>query len=258
MAFFAQREFKDAMKILYSVDKDGRPAKLNMLVSRHMQFIKDGKKHFKQPFISTNVASSDTWTFPSERAFKRLDPHRNEPIARQTANIEKRRHTHLLMQLEATLQRLTHGEKCAYYFSLDETLEPRELFRTLELRVHVHPLNVWGRLVCGCRDGFQSNCCTHSTVLSMLLWPDECRLEFSDGGAVLPPRKKNKRQKDGSFREDKSKGILKSTMCFADGFRNSPNANDLPDDVDDPLDKYLPLQNASKHQHRIVMLTSPT
>ena len=77
----------------------------------------------------------------------------------------------------------------------------------------------------------------------MMLWPDECIFDFADDGALLPPRKKNMHRKDGSFREDKSKGKLKSTICFADEFLNAPNFNDFPEKREDSLDKHLPLAN---------------
>ena len=55
------------------------------------------------------------------------------------------------------------------------------------------------------------------------------------------PRKKNKRKKVGTFRSDKSKGELKSTVCFADEFVDAPNFNDLPEIPEDSPDKHLAL-----------------
>ena len=76
----------------------------------------------------------------------------------------------------------------------------------------------------------------------MILWPNDCQLEFSDDGAVLPPRKKDKVRKDGTFPPDKSKGKLKKNVCFADEFKDAINYNDIPEDTDDALDKHLPLE----------------
>ena len=70
-------------------------------------------------------------------------------------------------------------------------------------------------------------------------------MNYSDDGALLPPRKKSKRKKDGSFAIDKSKGKLKTVTCFADEFDGAPNYNDLPEVASDPLDKHLGLGDES-------------
>ena len=75
----------------------------------------------------------------------------------------------------------------------------------------------------------------------MMIWPEENLLVVFDEGVLIPPRKKNKRRKDGSFRSDKSKDKLKSSICFADEFIDAPNFNDLPENPADPLDKHLAL-----------------
>ena len=40
-----------------------------------------------------------------------------------------------MMQMPASMQRPSHGEKTAYYFTLDEALDARELFHYLEMNV---------------------------------------------------------------------------------------------------------------------------
>ena len=64
----------------------------------------------------------------------------------------------------------------------------------------------------------------------------------------------------GSFRENKSNGKLKSTVNFADEFKDYPNVNDLPENLEDALDKYLSLKEASKIQilTTILMTAFPT
>ena len=64
----------------------------------------------------------------------------------------------------------------------------------------------------------------------MMIWPEECQLVFSDEGELIPPRKKHRRKKDGSFPRDKSKGKLKSITCFADELADYPSYNDLLED----------------------------
>ena len=51
-----------------------------------------------------------------------------------------------MMQLPGAMRPPTHGEKSAYYFSLEQALEARELFHPINLAENVHPADVWGRL----------------------------------------------------------------------------------------------------------------
>ena len=67
---------------------------------------------------------------------------------------------------------------------------------------------------------------------------------MSESGAQLPRRPKNKRRKDGSFRSDKSRGKQSAPVFFADEFKDASNVNDVPEDIHDPLDRHLPIQDA--------------
>ena len=116
------------------------------------------------------------------------------------------------------------------------------------------PLDKWGRWLCSCRYGHQSRCYSHSILLSVMMWPEECHLVFSDEGALLPPRRKHNRRKDGSFRSDKSKDKLKSSICFAVDFVDAPNFNDLPENPAEPLDKHLALETMPSQIQALILL----
>ena len=84
---------------------------------------KKNQKVFLVDFVSTHVALHHTFTFPSERAFKRIDQHRTLSAAELQTQFEENRHDHLIMQLPAAMRPPTHGEKSAYYFSLEQALK---------------------------------------------------------------------------------------------------------------------------------------
>ena len=203
--FFAQKEFQEGLNVVYNVDKDGKPTKYTRIVERVMQCVTDKTTMFAEPFLSMKNSLRNTFTFPSERTFKRFDPNRTVHTAQLAALFEENRQKHLMMEMLASMQRPKHGEKTVFFFSLEEALDARELFHCLEMVKNVDPRDKWGRWLCSCRDGHQSRCCSHSIILSMMMWPEECQLVFFDDGFLLPPCKKNKRKKDGTFRSDKSK-----------------------------------------------------
>ena len=119
--FFGQKEFREGMNRVYAVDKDGNPAKYTSIVGRVMDMCKKHQKVFPVDFVSTHVALHHTFTFPSERAFKRIDKNRSRHFAELEKEFEEKRHDHLMMQLPGAMRSPTHGEKSAYYFSRNLT-----------------------------------------------------------------------------------------------------------------------------------------
>ena len=102
------------MHRVYAVDKEGKPTKFTSIVGRVMDILKKQHKVFQVDFVSTHVSLYHTFTFPSERAFKRIDPHRSKRASELEKEFEEKCHDHLMMQRPGAMKPPTHSEKSAY------------------------------------------------------------------------------------------------------------------------------------------------
>ena len=74
---------------------------------------------------------------------KRFDKERHLDLVQLTNLFEEHRQNHVLMQMPGKMQRPHLGERTAYYFSLEEALQARELFHCIELAKNVDPGDIW-------------------------------------------------------------------------------------------------------------------
>ena len=75
--FFAAQVWQQGLNVIYNVDKDGKPKKCTRIVERVMQCISHEQTIFVVPFLSMKNSLRNSFTFPSEAAFKRFDKNQD-------------------------------------------------------------------------------------------------------------------------------------------------------------------------------------
>ena len=138
-AFFKPEVFQQGLNVVYKVDKDGIPTKYTRTVERVMQCIAKEEIIFAEPFLSMKNSLRNSFKFPSEKAMKRFDKQRNLHLQQLTDLFDEHRQSHVQMQMPGKMVRPRLGETTAYFLSLEEALQARELYHCIELAVNIDP-----------------------------------------------------------------------------------------------------------------------